>query len=435
MNIELTTTIILGLLAVTLKRQYALAILIFTNFLGYLVFGFDTTTLIGFALVLRYFKGFVSEIFSNPILRYFLVFVIFALLSGLWVESFFFWDFAIRRLIRLFLLSGVVLALLRNKKDLNYVFSGLVVGLTYVVIILLLNQLGYNTIVSFNNTTQRLQYGILGTNALGFMVTWSITYVYYFSKSRFKKNKLLKNFILYGLYPSLFFVNMLTGSRSSIIVYILAFLIVQFNFGTRRTNVGLLFILFPIIYVLLNVGVEPIVRNTIYPFASSNLKLRLEYTLAGYDDTQRISIMKTGLLMFADNPILGVGAGNAQQAFEEYYWEGGYIQYYGSLHRSLHNEFITALAEYGVIGSAFYFLFLIRTLGIGLRGKNKHINLSLALLLCMVGTGMTHVFSGVTLIILILVSSYRLFQYDAEKIPSESVPATPPNRIPVKALT
>lgn len=71
----------------------------------------------------------------------------------------------------------------------------------------------------------------------------------------------------------------------------------------------------------------------------------------------RSSKMLTGLIMFADNPILGVGAGNYPNNYQKYTVEVGLER--GTDEQEAHSLYIEILSETGIIGSATFLIFSI----------------------------------------------------------------------------
>jgi O-antigen ligase len=78
---------------------------------------------------------------------------------------------------------------------------------------------------------------------------------------------------------------------------------------------------------------------------------------------QRIATSQAGLAMFADHPMLGVGAGCSLIAWPLYAPEGLYTR--GAL--VTHNSFIQALSEFGILGFVPFILFI----GFGLHHARK----------------------------------------------------------------
>ncbi|MCX6226097.1 MAG: O-antigen ligase family protein [Bacteroidia bacterium] len=85
---------------------------------------------------------------------------------------------------------------------------------------------------------------------------------------------------------------------------------------------------------------------------------------SGHSVTQRFEFIKTGWAIFRDHPVFGVGTGDTQIAFDRKYLEMN-SQLYPAWRFRAHNQFLTFLISFGVIGfvlliSAMIFPLIVR---------------------------------------------------------------------------
>lgn len=145
-----------------------------------------------------------------------------------------------------------------------------------------------------------------------------------------KKGSRIVNFILF----TLFFINLiLTFTRGAWLGFGLGILIIS----VVKYRKMLLALPALLVYVI----AFPSTRNRFLSILSS--------------DETRIKIWKTGLKMFEENPILGVGNGNFIHRYDEYITKYEYL-YAGRTLFTTHNSYLKMFAELGLIGGVLFLM-------------------------------------------------------------------------------
>ncbi len=80
----------------------------------------------------------------------------------------------------------------------------------------------------------------------------------------------------------------------------------------------------------------------------------------GYTFLQRMEYWKAGLSISKENALIGVGAGDARSAFNKYY-DKTHSKLTQENRRQSHQQFLSVMVSYGLIGLALFLLFLIYT--------------------------------------------------------------------------
>lgn len=84
-------------------------------------------------------------------------------------------------------------------------------------------------------------------------------------------------------------------------------------------------------------------------------------TVKTYDEDQsamgRLASWGAGIKMFKDHPIIGVGAGNFNQLFENY--RPSEMSAFGTKEMSIHNMFLQILSETGALGGGIFLLIIV----------------------------------------------------------------------------
>jgi putative inorganic carbon (hco3(-)) transporter len=110
-------------------------------------------------------------------------------------------------------------------------------------------------------------------------------------------------------------------------------------------------------------------RKLLYPFILSFVGiffLPQVQARINSGDLGRFSIYAIAIKVFQDHPFIGVGIGNFEAVFKGYYLK--YPQYqYDPLIYHTHNIYLKFLSELGIIGFAFFVLFLIQVLRVSVK--------------------------------------------------------------------
>lgn len=173
------------------------------------------------------------------------------------------------------------------------------------------------------------------SNELACMLATTIPFLFYKCCSKKKWEKLLSLFLIF---PTGFAVIIASSRAASLqVVFTVILILLKKKLSAK---------------VLILMG---LFLGTILIFAPHQYWER-QKTLEHYQDegsaVSRIGLMKTGLEMWKDYPILGVGQGNFKYICPNYY------QGPGSNKRVAHNTYIEILSEGGICTFVFYILFI-----------------------------------------------------------------------------
>lgn len=176
------------------------------------------------------------------------------------------------------------------------------------------------------------------------------------------ENRLL-NILLFML---LFFNLLMTLTRGSWMGFFVGILIIAF-FRHRK-----LFLSLPI--GLIVIGLIPSLR----------MRLGSIFDLKNLTNSERLTLWKTGLLMFKDHILIGVGNGNYLYRYKEYITRYPELNLRRSMF-SVHNSYIKMLAELGIFGGiifiVIYFMLAYLTYTVYKNTKDRELKqISLALL-------------------------------------------------------
>ncbi|MBL0225452.1 MAG: O-antigen ligase family protein [Geobacteraceae bacterium] len=144
--------------------------------------------------------------------------------------------------------------------------------------------------------------------------------------------------------PIAVFAIVLTGSRGSFLAMLISLLIVPLYTNTQQSKK-----LFSIVSVILVMGFL-IVNFT--PTMSFDRIMSIKNEVEGGNLTHRSDIWKSGLIIFKNNLMLGVGSGAFPVAIRPYY--GKEIV--------AHNTFLSVLFELGIVGFVLFILIIRRTI-------------------------------------------------------------------------
>jgi O-antigen ligase len=176
--------------------------------------------------------------------------------------------------------------------------------------------------------------------ALLFCFTFPVA-LSFFATSKFK-GKLISCFIVLGLAIGI----IKTGSRGGMIAFTLAILQIILSLG-----IGLRFFYKFLVVTLVIVFIFSAKGQTVRDRFSTLIRGD-DYNISSTQSTAggRLAVWRSGLLLLKDNFIFGVGAGNSSTSMGQKYGNDSW--------RTMHNSYLQAALEIGIIGFFFYLLIL-----------------------------------------------------------------------------
>jgi O-antigen ligase len=214
-----------------------------------------------------------------------------------------------------------------------------------------------STIASFiasTNTEYALygRYSAPGNNAntTGILLAIGLPLAWYLAASAGEsKTAQALRLVNYAYIPAITFTIILTGTRFALIMSLPAFL---FGLGTLK---GLKTVSRILIFVLLLAAVfalGPIIPEAIFARLGT-----IDDEIQGGDLNDRTELWKTGLDLWLEHPILGLGSAGYNTSVETIYGRP----------RSVHNSFIAVLAELGIIGLGLFGIVLVTAVSLAWR--------------------------------------------------------------------
>jgi len=152
-----------------------------------------------------------------------------------------------------------------------------------------------------------------------------------------------------GMLVSMFIVLLDTYSRGGYLALIVVILLILFVFEKRRINP----VAATVVFVTLILLVPFLPSNYVARFESLSLLSSSSNESSGiYEDSslqQRSSVVQTAALMFLENPLLGVGAGNFRNNYQKYNQILGIEFQYGEV--EAHSLYAQIISETGILGA------------------------------------------------------------------------------------
>ncbi|MHA2282683.1 MAG: O-antigen ligase family protein [Planctomycetota bacterium] len=202
----------------------------------------------------------------------------------------------------------------------------------------------YGRYASVGNNTDTT--GIL--LAIGLPLAWYLAA----SAGKSKKEQLLR-LVNYAYIPAITFAIILTATRFAVIMSLPAFL---FGLGTLTR-------LKPISRIVIFVFLTATVITLVPKIPQANLQRigTIDDEIQAGDLNDRIDLWKTGLDIWFENPILGIGGDGYPTAVEPVYGRP----------RAVHNSFVAISVELGIIGLSLFATIIVSAVFLALRHPKK----------------------------------------------------------------
>ncbi len=298
------------------------------------------------------FKGKLKSFKITISLKIFSVFFLWALLSTLYTSSVQITVIDISRLF-IYLITFYNLLIVFNEaeisfKQISYLFTILFlyeVFFSYQALYLIMSQGAYE-----NSMANDLMGKASNINVASFSIALKVPFLIYLifkEKSNYLKGIFIVLIILCYVILNYMNTRAITLSNYFILFLILAFSIINFKKKLFLKST----ILILVIFFSFNL---PSLINT--KRSDKSQELISLTTTNDASSNQRIRYYKAGIKQIISNPFLGVGFGNWKLESIKYDKESA-IQYVVPYH--MHNDFLQAGAELGLIGIFLYFLFFV----------------------------------------------------------------------------
>ena len=281
---------------------------------------------------------------QSKIIRFYLLWLFYAILSLGWVKDYDSWLRAVFYITVGFLCIWTFSVYLKEKKDFSKVF------LVFFIMLVIHNIIGLSEILTgvyrFADMTRIDRYGQYGYNALArtpvsmfgntndfaTVITLGIfiTYIVFVNTN----SKILKSLSIFNIISSIYLL-VRTGSRANMLGLAIGILVLIYLSYYRKITVKSILLMFAVPLLIFN----PFVLDKILAFASVNLNFNFAGTGS---DGVRVGLIKNGLLFLKETIGFGVGAGNIE------FWMDNYKAYYTGAIRNMHNWWMEVLVGYGV---------------------------------------------------------------------------------------
>lgn len=197
----------------------------------------------------------------------------------------------------------------------------------------------YDAYVNFNlleivnqETTARLEGTVGKANMLGSILLMCALSNYYL----FVINKgILIRLILFAIQGAILIGIVATGSRSSLIAYVIIFVLGALGYLYLNKRYVLLIAIGTVLFFSISIGY-------VYVYENTNLGNRIQRVEDGNDGStkERVKLIYEGGIMIKNNPLMGVGLGNFTANSSEGYFA--------------HNDYLEITATLGIIGLLIY---------------------------------------------------------------------------------
>lgn len=281
---------------------------------------------------------------QSKIIRFYLLWLFYAILSLGWVKDYDYWIRAVFYITVGFLCIWTFSVYLKEKKDFSKVF------LVFFIMLVIHNLIGLNEVLTgvyrFADMTRIDRYGQFGynvlartpvsmfgnTNDFATIITLGIfiTYIIFVNTN----SKILKSISILNIISSIYLL-VRTGSRANMLGLPIGILVLIYLSYYRKITVKSILLMFAVPLLIFN----PFVLDKILAFASVNLNFNFAGTGS---DGVRVGLIKNGLLFLKETIGFGVGAGNIE------FWMDNYKAYYTGTIRNMHNWWMEILVGYGV---------------------------------------------------------------------------------------
>jgi len=296
-------------------------------------------------------KGYKKIKFNKT---YFAIFLFggFMNLSLLWTENFGYWKFYVVKYFHYMILSFVIYLSIKNSKSLiNFFIGGLFVSeiTSYLIFFGIIHK---NGVLPSDPTPfmQHIEYSF-------YLVIGAILLIdRFFSIKKWNREKIFSIIFFTTVSFNLFIIN---GRTGQIVYIVILFLIIVTYFKITLKNI-ILSILVGVVGFVFLYKVSPNFHNKFNK--TIEMVVKLDKLPPCSADGNRIYMLKAGIEIFKENPIIGVGVGDVMDEFKKYVIKN--MPYFKCSFRynHLHNQYIQILVQVGLVGmviflSIFYFLF------------------------------------------------------------------------------
>jgi O-antigen ligase len=402
------------LLVWTVPHRWAIALIVFSTFNNTFVGSFDLATILIIFCFLRTFVHSLPNALKSNFVRAYGIFMIWSIVSVMWATDVEASQAAILTTIRIFM--GIVIThyVVNEDQDLYPVIVACLMGILYS----LFGALEVIPGIQRVDAVERLSVGVASTNTFAVQLIFAGALVYYYIKQRVRNDLLLQIIVAIVFVGVMWSLIASSGSRAGLLALLSVALILSLEFTPIRLATLVLFIAglaFSGAFVSISTHISSL------PFVSADLRQRLQYTLEGQDDTYRQYIWQTGLLMASENAIGGVGVGNSVTLYRNYAGRV-WLDPYAPRPRTLHNTYITVFAELGIVG----LILFLRIFWYWSRPINRNHMPTLTLFasnaILLIIVGFFHSFEQVTLIMVLLTVTHKVFIMSAKEGSTPTLP-------------
>lgn len=397
----------LALAVLVAPRRWALGIIAASAFMSSRVMGFDITSLLVLLLFGRLFRQSVPLVWDNPFLRTYGFLIVWAILSVLWAVNPSGSIEVIRSYIRVLLAMTSVVVIVKSERDLVGVTWGCFVGIILTSVQVYLWDRGIG--ISEDVLEDSLRAGRLlvqggSSNFLALQIAWATAVALYGLPLAISRHSAVRGLLTALLLASAWVTILRLGSRAALLCLIVSAALLLLRLG--RVALALVISAGVVTFAFVSISGGLDVQEIHIPLASETTNERVRAMLRGEDDTGRVNIWQTGILIGADNPIRGVGAGNGREYYPAYslrVWSDPLLS-----KRTLHNTFVTIWAELGLVGISVLVMLGRRWVGTRRDQNPQHLALIPLIGFLLFLTGMTHSFEQGTLFMLLVAVVHSL---------------------------
>ena len=283
----------------------------------------------------------------------------------------------------LFLISFFISLLFANNKNASLhwflIFSQYLIffiGFASVLSLKLLERIFYSFLIPFTasiligfknillfGSGSRLSGFVGNSNIYGAYLAFNLLMIIYLIST--SHNKYLSIFLFIMLFAGSINI-VFTFSRGAQLGYIVSLMTYLFLKNLHRKKIILILFTFFFIFLVLLIIAFP---NLFHRY--TNIKVdNMEYS-----EIDRLSLYFSGIKLFLNKPIYGIGVNNFHFEYEKYHFLNTVLKNKVNVHFHPHNIFINVLANQGIIGFLVYLYFFYIFMKFVFFNKNKiHLN-------------------------------------------------------------
>ncbi len=215
--------------------------------------------------------------------------------------------------------------------------------------------------------------GILGeANYAGMKLATLVPFIFYLAASAARARHGLTLAFVSGAGLIVAFALFITGSRVAGLLAALAgigFLLKEFH-GLRQPRVMALFVLILGLFLSAAISFQPGPLAQAFDYLRNRYGLLLTFVRTGQEELgpvretslkERLDVLQTGLKIFRDHPVFGVGLSHFPLII------GQYNPSYSGVYS--HNTYLSVLTELGLFGTIFFFSLIVRMLQLFVRAS------------------------------------------------------------------